>query len=511
MRKERIKLLVIVLIVVLVAALGLFRRQGKTSDTTRNDKTLRVVMLGSQNETLEYGQAQTYFPWAVMGNVCDVLVRWRNGRLEYQLATSIEPNDDATRWTIRLRPNVYFSDGSRLSAADVLTSLQQLSQSIGFGSFFQDVDFTQSHAPDALTLTLQLIRPRADLVPAILAASSMVWKAGGQEGGFPVCSGPWQVNVFDGINGAELTRNPHAWQPAVYFERIVIRPLVDAAARVNALLSGVSDYAFDIPVSSARMLQGKPGFSVLRSGIVGANAFYFSMNTRIPPFDDLEVRQALKALINRQRLVDVVLEGYGYPGNDLFGQGLSGGNTLAWPIKHDVEAARRVFAQKGVTSLTMLTADLTPGLNNAAELLRQQLADVGVTLTLVRLNPADYLSDIPRLHQTPLMAMFALNRPFVAALPILFGNNNPYNYSGWYPPEMAALIERLRATPEPLLQQPLLQQLQTQVMQEGPYLVWGYRDQLSGAVKALQGVELSQGIPLFAEAKWTNGVQENGR
>ncbi|MBG6248029.1 hypothetical protein [Candidatus Symbiopectobacterium sp. PLON1] len=58
------------------------------------------------------------------------------------------------------------------------------------------------------------------------------------------------------------------------------------------------------------------------------------------------------------------------------------------------------------------------------------MAEIGVTLTLVRLNPADYLSDIRRLHQTPLMAMFALNCPFVAALPVLFGDNNPYNYGG---------------------------------------------------------------------------------
>ncbi|MCW2483619.1 ABC transporter substrate-binding protein, partial [Candidatus Symbiopectobacterium sp. NZEC135] len=143
MRKQRITLRVVVLLALLVAAVGFFWGHSDISHPTRDDKTLRVVMLGSQNETLEYGQAQTYFPWAVMGNVCDVLVRWRNGRLEYQLATAIEPNEDATRWTIRLRPDVYFSDGSRLSATNVLTSLQQLSQSIGFGSFFQDVDFAQ--------------------------------------------------------------------------------------------------------------------------------------------------------------------------------------------------------------------------------------------------------------------------------------------------------------------------------------------------------------------------------
>ncbi len=222
MRKQRILRRVVVLLVLLVAAVGFLWRYSDIADTRRDDKMLRVVMLGSQNETLKYGQAQTYFPWAVMGNVCDVLVRWRNGLLEYPLATAIEPNEDAMRWAIRLR---------------------------------------------------------ADLIPAVLAVASMVWKAGPQTGDFPVCSGPWQVSLFDGINGAELTRNPYAWQSVVHFDRIVIRPLADASARVNALLSGAADYAFDIPVSCVRMLEGQPKYRVLRSGIIGANVFYFSMNT----------------------------------------------------------------------------------------------------------------------------------------------------------------------------------------------------------------------------------------
>ncbi|MBT9429455.1 hypothetical protein [Candidatus Symbiopectobacterium endolongispinus] len=76
---------------------------------------------------------------------------------------------------------------------------------------------------------------------------------------------------------------------------------------------------------------------------------------------------------------------------------------------------------------------------------------------------------------------------------------------------MAERVARLRATPEPSLQQPLLQQLQRQVMHDGPYLVWGYRDQLSAAVADLQGVELSHGVPLFADADWIKGSLANGR
>lgn len=495
-------------VALLLAALGGFSAHRLTNAPSADvPRTLHVVMLGNPNETLDYGRAQTYLPWAVIANVCDVLVRWHQGRLQYQLATAIEPNGDATRWTVRLRNDVRFSDGSPLNATDALASLHFLARSAGFGSFFQDIDFSGSEVVDEHTFKLQLLQPRADLVPSVLAAASVIWKEGKGDAALPTCSGPWQIRAFDGRNGAQLARNPYAWEPALFFDQVSIRPLDDANQRVKALLSGVADYAFDIPVSSARLLQGRSGFRVERSGIANASAFYFAMNTRMSPFNDVEVRQALKALVDRQLLVDVVLGGYGYPGNDLFGQGLPGGNTLAWPIKHDAAAARQLFQEKGISTLTLLTADLTPGLNDASELLRQQLAEVGVTVTVEQIGPADYLADVTRLHRAQLVAFYALNRPFVAAIPALFGRDNPYNYGGWYPLALAERVKQLRATPDPARQQPLLQQLQREIIQNGPYLVWGYRDQLSGTVVGLHGVELQQGVPLFGDAVMNANVE----
>lgn len=469
------------------------------------ERTLRVVMLGSQSETLDYGRAQTYYPWVVTGNVCDVLVADRQGSPDYQLSRAITPNQDATRWTVSLRSGVRFSDGSPLTADDALASLRFLAASPGFAGFFSDVDMQASHVVNAEALELVLTRPRADLVTTVLTAASMVWKQGRGDAAIPVCSGPYQVTSFNAQNGALLSRNPYAWHPAAWFDRIEIRPLADATARVNALLSGAADYAFDIPVSSARSVDGRQGWQIIRSGVANASGYYFAMNTRVKPFDDVEVRQALKTLVNRQQLLDVVLGGYGYRGNDVFGQGLSGFDNQLPQRQTDAAEAQALLRKKGITQLTLLTADLTPGLNDAAELLRQQLADVGVTLRVETVAAADYLGDISRLHQAQMLSMYALNRPFLAAIPMLFGDDNPYNYGGWYPDDFAAGVEQARKTLDPQRQQQQLDQLQQQLWQQGPYLLWGYRDQLSAAVTALQGVELNQGIPLFRSARMAAG------
>ena len=472
-----------------------------------SEQTLRVLMLGSQSETLDYGRAQTYYPWVVVGNVCDVLVADKLGEAQYPLSQSITPNHDATRWTITLRPGVRFSDGTALTANDVLASLRFLAASPGFASFFSDVDLAASHKLSDHQLALVLTRPRTDLVSTILRAASMVWKQGKGDAAIPVCSGSYQVSQFNAQSGAVLERNPYAWQPAAYFDRIEIRPLADASARVNALLSGTADYVFDVPVSSARSVEGRKGWQVIRSGVANASAFYFVLNTRVKPFDDPDVRQALKQLVDRQQLLNVVLGGYGYPGNDVFGQGLHGFDSQLPQRHREVAAAKAVLQKKGITELSLMTAELTPGLNDAAELLRQQLEDAGIRLKINTVSAADYLGDIPRLHRAQMLSLFALNRPFLSAIPMLLGNDNPYNYGGWYPADFATTVEKARRTLRTEQQQQQLNQLQQQLWQQGPYLLWGYRDQLSAAVQGLVGVKLNQGIPLFRDARLT-GQQE---
>lgn len=468
------------------------------------ERTLKVVMLGSQSETLDYGRAQTYYPWVVTGNVCDVLVADNNGQVNYQLSRAITPNQDATRWIISLRPDVRFSDGTPLQADDVLASLRFLANSPGFSGFFSEIDLSASQTIDAHQLELVLTRPRADLVTTVLTAASMVWKQGKGDSAIPICSGAYQVSSFQGQNGALLSRNPYAWHPARWFDQIEIRPLSDPSARINALLSGAADYAFDIPVSSARSLAGHQQWQVIRSGVANASSYYFAMNTRVKPFDDEEVRDALKLLINRQQLLNVVLGGYGYIGNDVFGQGLSGYDQQLPQRQQNVAQAQALLKKKGIKHLSLLTAELTPGLNDAAELLRQQLEDIGITLEINTVPAADYLADIPRLHQAQMLSMYALNRPFLAVIPMLFGSDNPYNYGGWYPNDFAEGVERARQILEPGQRQTQLNALQHQLWQQGPYLLWGYRDQLSAAKKNLQGVELNQGIPLFRDARLEN-------
>ncbi|MHA6628685.1 ABC transporter substrate-binding protein [Pseudonocardia sichuanensis] len=461
---------------------------------------LRVVMLGSENETLDYGSAQSYFPWTVIGNACDSLVVTRDGAIVDSLAETIVPNADATEWIVTIRDGVTFHNGTALTAEDVVASIRYFAASPGFGTYYSVVDLDGLTAVDARTVRVPLTAPRADFVDTVLGSASVVFEAGEGTAEMPSCSGPFRLESFDQDTGAVLLRHEGYWGERALLERLEIRRVADPAARVNALVSGEADYAFDIPSTGAATVGGVEGLQVMTGGVANSGAMYFVLNTRVAPFDDPAVRRALTQVVNREQLVSVVLGEYGQLGNDLFGKGLEGYDGSIAQRTQDLDAARATLAAAGVTALDATVAELTPGLRDATELLGQQLAEVGVQLTIDEIDPSSFFTDLDRLYSSQIISMYGLNRPVVVTLPQLFGAENPYAFSGWNPPQFTTLVEQMQQTVDDSARQAVLDQIQQLQWEQGGYLVWGYREQISAARAGLAGVRANVGYPVFAQA-----------
>lgn len=461
---------------------------------------LRVVMLGSDNESLDYGAAQSYFPWAVVGNVCDSLVISKDGEATNVLADQIVPNADASEWTVTLPDGATFHNGEPVTAEDVVASIRYFVDSPGFGGFYSVVNVAGLKALDERTVSVPLRAPRKDFVETVLSAASVVYQDGGGASDDPECSGPFILDSYSSDTGAVLTRFDDYWGTPATLERIEIRKLNDPTARVNALVSGEADYAFDIPASTASTVTGARGAQVLESGVENGGAFYFALNTGVAPLDDPEVRRALKLAVDREQLVKVIFGDYGEVGNDLFGKGLPGFADDIEQRHRDVNEARRVLHDAGVSKLSITVSEVTPGLTDSAELLVQQLADVGVTLTVNKVDPSGFFADLDRLHQSQMIAMYAANQTPLAGLDTWYGADNPYAHTGWNPDPFTELVTTARSSTDKATRIKAIEQLQRLQWDDGGYLIWGYRQQLSGAVRDLHGVVLNHGTPLFDAA-----------
>ncbi|NLG54969.1 MAG: ABC transporter substrate-binding protein, partial [Rhodococcus sp.] len=129
-------------------------------DATGASRTLRVGALGNPADTLDPGTASTTATYVALYGIYDALALVVDGQLQLRIAESITPNDNATVWTVTLR-ETQFSDGSPVTAGDVLASYQHYAQSPMLGSHFMDFDFAASRAIDDKTIELVLTRPRA--------------------------------------------------------------------------------------------------------------------------------------------------------------------------------------------------------------------------------------------------------------------------------------------------------------------------------------------------------------
>lgn len=461
-----------------------------------------MALLGSPTDSLDLSSMTTAVPFVIGVHVWDSLVRLVDNQISYQIATAITPNADATRWTITMDPRATFADGRPITARDALSSLRWLSKGRSYGSFFTDLDLDGSTVVDDHTAELALTRPRGDLVEAVLSQGSFVVPDGTTDfRTAPTSSGPFRVESFSADGGTVLVRNENYWGTPAVLERLEVRSIPDPQARLAALTDGQIDLAIDISGTAAQTLGGASGLQVLDGGVGNSSAMVFYLNARVPPFDDPQVREAVKIAVDRQQLVDVVLPGQGTVGNDVLGMGLPGYDTALTQRQPDLDKARSVLAASGVTELGLTVGEITPGLTAAAELLRQQLSDVGVNLTITSVDPATMFDDTSSLLTPQMLSMYIINRPPIVALPTYTGSVSPYSFSGWSSPEYDAALAASQATVDPTLRNEALATAQQLLWSQGGDLVWGYKRNLSAAVAGLSGVSYCESVPVLSAAR----------
>ena len=461
------------------------------------DGTLRIVAMGNPAEPLDMMTSTSPSVYIASYNIWDSLVAIVGDDIRHQLAEDITPNADGTEWTVTLR-DAKFSDGTPVTADDALASLRNQAQSPQFTQFWSDLDPERSRVVDPATFVLSLKRPRADFVRGSLAMSSLVMPKGKPDPA--VGSGAFHLESGTGATGFVLVPSEHYYGERPALKRVEIRAVADPNARQNALTSGQADVAVDLPSSSLKTLTGDYEAQTLAGG--SAAAMSLVLNTRMAPFDDPDIRKAVRAAVDRQQLVDVALDGNGEIGNDMIGRGLPGYDDSVPQTERDVDFARRIFEEKNVTELTLTTSEITPGINGSSELVKQQLADVGVELNLENFDPTAYYTDMSVLMQKPFYITYYVNRPVEASLPFMSGPTSPYNMSGFTSPALESAMDSAQREMDPVKRQQFYDAASRELHDNGGELIWGYRKGINGIAKGVQIPSITQGMPLLADASY---------
>ena len=491
-----------VILAAAAAACGTSAETGAADAAGQADRieVLRIGAPGQVGDALNPLLTNGIADYTSVFHIYDTLVRLTDDGVELAAAESIEPNDDATEWTIRVRDGATFHDGTPVTGNDVVASFALMADpdvSPNYAGFFADIDVAASRAPDGRTAVIALSRPRGDFVDTMLTFASFVFKEGATDWQDPVGSGPYRLESYEPGGTTVLVANDEHWEGEPTVERLEIATIADPSARLNGVGDGQLDVAMRIdPVGATA---AGDDVAIVRGGTAFANAITVVLNTTVAPFDDIDVRRAVALAIDRQALVDTVLLGYGTVGNDIVGAGLPGYANEIPQITRDVDTARDLFADAGVSEMTLIVADVTPGVVAAGELIVEQLAQAGVTVTLDRRDPATYYGDFGEFLARPAQGMYWVNRPAPAFLGNFTGSTSFFNPSAFGNSNYDAALAAAQAETDPEQRTELFVDLQQQFHDNKGNVIWGYQELLDATTPGIEGIVVVQSIPLFSQ------------
>ncbi|NBD30770.1 MAG: peptide ABC transporter substrate-binding protein [Alphaproteobacteria bacterium] len=336
------------------------------------------------------------------GAVFDSLTEIRpDGSLVGELAENWEATPDAKTWTFNLRQGVTFHNGKPFGADDVIASLQmhlgEESKSAAKPIVENIVEMTKM-TDHQVQLTLNA--GNADLPYLLSDYHILIYPAGQIDEAIAngIGTGLYQVQSFDPGVRMVATRyaDHYKGDDAGFFDEIEYIAINDNTARMNALMTGQVDAVNRIDFKTESLLRANPQLTIQE--VTGNQHYIFPMLTNVAPFNDVNVRRALKYGINRQELVDKILQGHGKVGNDSpIGPANQYYNADMEQLEYDPDQAKYWLQQAGMDSLDIdLSASSAAfeGAVDAAQLFQASAAGGGININVIQ-EPADgYWSNV---------------------------------------------------------------------------------------------------------------------
>lgn len=322
------------------------------------------------------------------------------GELEPLLAESFEADGSPDRWVVKLRKGVEFHNGKTVDATDVINSLSRHrgEDSISTMKSFADT-IVSMKADDKHTIVFELDGGNSDF-PFGLSASSLSIlpaKGDGVDATSGIGAGAYKLENFEpGISG-KFSRNENYYIPGkAHVDSAELLVLADTTARINSLVTDAVDVAGDIEAKTADLLAKKPGVTV--EDTVSTQHYTFPMRGDQAPFNDKNVRMALKLAVDREEVLRKVVRGRGSLGND---HPISPANRFyngdLPQRQYDPEKAKWHLKQAGMEGLELelIASDgLYPGAVDTTVLFAEHAKKAGFTIKPKRAPDDGYWSDV---------------------------------------------------------------------------------------------------------------------
>ncbi|MEO9777506.1 MAG: ABC transporter substrate-binding protein [Sedimentitalea sp.] len=456
-----------------------------------------VLIVGqiAEPKSLDPAAVTAVNDFRILVNLYEGLTRYKSGTLEVEpaLAESWTISDDGTEYTFTLKPGVKFHDGTEFNAQAVKFNFDRmLDESHPFHNtgpfplsfFFGSVASTE--VVDDLTVKFTLNAPYAPFLSnlayptGLIVSPAAVEQHGADFGRNPSGTGPFTFAEWRSNEAVVLERNADYWGDPAGTDVVVFRPITDANTRVAEMLAGGIDMMVEVPPTSLSQFEGD-AFTVAQQA--GPHVWFLILNAKEGPFADVRVRQAANYAINKEAIVNDVLEGTAE---------VAAGPTppaFAWaynadlePYPYDPDKARELLADAGAegAELKFYVTEGGSGMLDPIAMgtaIQADLAAVGLNVSIETYEWNTFLGEVnPGLEGKADMAEMAWmtndpdTLPYLALRTGAWPDQGGFN-SGYYSnPKVDELLEAARTATDQAERARLYQEMQTIVQQDAPWV-----------------------------------------
>lgn len=331
-------------------------------------------------------------------NIYETLTKVNSdSRITPLLAESFTPSADLKTWTFKLRKGIKFHNDEPFDAQAVKFSFER---AVAKESVNKDkatfANIASIDTPDPHTVVLNLKNGNPDLPFQLGQGTAIIVepKSAAGNGTKPVGTGPYKLDTWNRGSSIVLVRHEgYRAAKEVKLRRVTIRFIGDPAAQVAALLSGDVDV---FPrVAAARSLKQFEGNKKYQVVIGGSRAkTIVAINNKRKPLDDVRVRQAIAAAIDRKAVIEGAADGFGVPIGSFYTPGAPGYVDLTAMNAYDPAKARALLHRAGVVPPLELTMTLppTPYARQGGEVIAAMLDKVGIKAKIQNVEWAQWLS-----------------------------------------------------------------------------------------------------------------------
>ena len=463
-----------------------------TSGAPHRGGTLRVGHVGGGDaEVLDPAKQLSPIDSARALNLFDGLTAPRpDGTIDYRLAESMTPNADATVWQIKLRKGVTWHNGKPLTADDVLyTFRRNITKNLVGGAILNQVDLKRTRKVSDSELEVGLVRGVGEFPRYVSTHLLMITPDGEETFNPPIGTGPFKFVSWTVGQRSQFARNPDYWEHGKpYVAELEQLSIPDNSARLNALVGSQIDALEFLDYSQAKAQASSSTMQLVQAKYGTYLPIYIRIDT--PPFNDVNVRTALKLAVDRPQEVNVATLGFSVISNDLFGQGTPTYDTSITQRTYDPEQAKSLLQRAGHSNLsvTLIASTEAPGMLESATAYAAQAKAAGISINLHQVQASDLFNSSLYYLKVPFSQTQWTHMTWEENVLQSLLTTAPYNETHWKKPEFDAAFYKAQGTLDASSRLEQFHALQQQVWDEGGYVIWGNPTTVDAVSTNLRGV-----------------------